>query len=181
MAGKLSKEQWASLRKKAEAGESDASLEAEFGILANAIRQKRFADKRRGDPWITPKEIDLEHAKKALERHFKGLTNAGKKGDVGEELAPVSSAELASIREDTPAKLAKWASGMLLASLGLIRPPTNVTELKTLSNFFRENAGLNQQGGGINIAIGSGMNWSSQGQAEKPIVVIAQRPESAPA
>jgi hypothetical protein len=177
MAGKLSKEQWASLRKKAEAGESDASLEAEFGILANAIRQKRFADKERGDPWKTPKMEELERRKKELEASFKKLGNAGS-GKDALELATVSPAELARIKEEIPAHVGKKLGQLLLASLSTLPVPRSIGDFNTMFNAFRKAMGLDQQvGGGINIAISSGMNWSSQGQAEKPIVVIAQGPQ----
>lgn len=161
----------------AEKGVTDEVLEREFGVDKNAIRQRRFNDKKKGSPWITPKELELEERKKALERHFKGKKNSGTEGGGGMDLVPVTDQEMVQLRDENPKLFARKIGSLLLEGLALLKIPTSAQEWVSLHNAYRKALGMDQ-GGGVNVLIGSGMNWSSQkGEGHgKPVIEIASEP-----
>lgn len=174
---KLDKAGWATLRGLAEQGKTDEWLEAEFGVPANTIRQHRWADRKRGKPWLTPKFKQEQEEAERLKKSMKNLKNDGLKKQTEEPenqtetaLQIVSPGEIAQLKEQVPGIIAKGVSELLLAALPTMPPPKDWSEFKTLHSIFRDSAGLNQSSGGIAIQF-NGMDWSSSKKMEKPIVL----------
>lgn len=174
----LSKDEWKTLRELAESGKDDQWLSDEFGISCNTIRQKRFADKRRGKPWLTPKEVEKKAAIDRIEKAYSNLKNGEKPKTDDEEggektgLEKVSPSELAHIRDHIPGVIAKQFGSLLLASLPTLPPPKDITEFNVYHNIFRKAASLDGAGGVAIQINNNGMQWSSSKEVEKPIVLV---------
>lgn len=167
MGKKLTKGEWAQVRELAEGGKSDSWLEDEFGVDKNTIRQRRFADKQKGDPWLTPKEMEIRARQEALARMFQNKSNGGTGEGETSEVLTVSESELSQLREETPGIIAKKTAELLLGSFPILQLPRTIPEFKALFSVFMQAAGLDkQQGPTVNI----GMAWGS-GSSPKDIPV----------
>jgi hypothetical protein len=172
-AAALSKDEWKKVRKDAEGGMLDIDLSKKWKVSRESIRKHRFDDKERGDPWMTLKELELRARQEELTKHFQSKGNAGTGGSGAVELVTVSKEELATLKENIPAQVAKKSSELLLQSFPILKMPTNIKDFKTMFQVFMQAAGLDKQGGGVAIQI-NGMAWESgaEKQAEKPVVIV---------
>lgn len=168
----LTPEDWHELRQAAQGGMSDSDLALTYNISKNTIKQKRWADKKRGDTWLTPKEVriasEIEEVKRKNRTTENGLTNL-----TGETSALATlSSKLAKMKEEAPVYIAEKVLDLIKKGLdgNLIPAPKSAKDLSTLAGVFGNMVGINK-GGGMVIQVG-GAAWNSSQAHEKPVIVV---------
>lgn len=173
---------WDEIRKCSEMGMSDGDIAEEYGITSNAIIKHRYDDKRRGKPWITPKEIklqaEIERAKQEAEAQVRkkftfssgleephsneALLDAAKDGRVLINNKPAEVVLAEKLLKDGETA-SKWAMEILLEKLGYAkRHPETIAKLESVQDVnvalgaARKAAGMDKPQAQIALSFGSG-------------------------
>lgn len=168
----LTQSEWDEVAKAAECGMSDDDLAAEFGIPKNTIRQRRFADKKKGKPWLTPKELSLAAEIEELKAKSKVAGNGLTSLTDGPSALGIASAKLAKLKEEAPLFIAERVFELIQNSLngGLLTAPKSWKELSSATSILGAQIGQNKSAA-PNVTIG--MKWGSKPPTgEGPIVVV---------
>lgn len=170
----LSAEEWAEVKAASEAGMDDDELAQTYGVLKNAIQQRKYREK-----WLTPRKMKEMAMVQEAKDKARSMTNSVAVRDVSEEKSAmaVMSAKIAKLKEETPLMIAERASELIMEGLKTLLAPKGWKEMAIAQKVFNDATGLNK-GGGMVIQVG-GAAWGGSPQtSERPQIVTIKAEEA---
>ena len=168
---------WNEIRKASELGMTDKEISEEYGVLQESIRKRRFDSKKKGQPWLTGKELKMraaiEHAKREAEakvresmrlstpdgasRSVDGLAIDAKSGELSLDTKPAEVA-LAEKLLRGGELVSDMAMDIILQKLGYARAnPESIAKLESIQD--------------VAAALGAGRKAAGMDKAQAPITL----------